>query len=134
MELFIATAGVKDPVELAIIDRRIFMLRHGYLAPTEPNAYDIRFNNKLRDCYHPWSAKAVGETFGEREYDKYITLHDYLHSPVDMIENILEGVVKGKKTIAKLKKKAMEDAARQSGGISDPGKAALNHAMKEDKN
>ncbi|AEV89531.1 hypothetical protein OBP_094 [Pseudomonas phage OBP] len=133
MELLIASANEVDPLKLAITDHRMFALRHGYISDKEPFVNHIKFNTQLRDCYHPWSASSVGHTYGIREYEKVISLKDYMTMPVDLTEDLLEAVVRGQADLAKLKKEAADKAARAAGGSTDPGKSAITNALREDK-
>uniref|UniRef100_A0AAU8KZE4 Uncharacterized protein n=1 Tax=Pantoea phage Survivor TaxID=3232176 RepID=A0AAU8KZE4_9CAUD len=112
-------------------ERRLFMLKYGYIGPGENLSSYLVYNEQLNDYYHPLSGKAFGETFGLREYNKWLPLKDYLEMPVDTIDDILEGVARGQEKLAKLKAEAAKRAAQQSGQSNDPQTAAIRNAMKE---
>lgn len=106
------------------------MLKYGYVGETEHLSNYLTFNEQLRDSYHPFSGKSFGDTFGSREYNKWLPLKDYLEMPVDVIDDILEGVAHGEIKAAKLKAEAAKRAAQQAGNASDPQTAAINNATK----
>lgn len=106
------------------------MIKYGYCVPAENLSSHLIYNEQTRDYYHPLSGKAFGDTFGIREYNKWLPLKDYLEMPVDLIDDILEGVAKGQEKLTKLKAKAAEKAAQQAGGVNDPMLAAMRNANK----
>lgn len=108
--LFMESAHVKDPHEQYLIDYKLYMLRFGYLTEKEPMAAHIKYNKNTRDHFHPFAGKAVGELFGFREYEKYMPILDYLEMPVNITEDLLEGIGQGQKRLNELK----ENAARQA--------------------
>jgi hypothetical protein len=118
---------------MVMLEQRMFSLRHGYLAHNEPVSNHVNFNTQLKDCYHPWSMRSFGHTFGMREYKNFMSLHDYMHMPMDIMEDLVEGVIKGEADLAEAKRKAAEKAARAAGGVTDPTKAAINNANREEK-
>lgn len=106
------------------------MLKYGYVNFGENLSSYLVYNEQLKDYYHPLSGKAFGETFGLREYSKWIQLSDYLHMPIDVIDDILEGVAKGQEKNLKLKAEAAKRAAQQAGNSNDPQQAAIRNAQK----
>lgn len=130
IDLFVASAAEKDPVKIAIMERKLFMIKYGYISEKDSFSAHGRYNTQLKDCFHPWAGKIVGETFGSREYGKLIPIKDYLSMPVDIIDDILEGIAIGEDKNLKAKQKAAEQAARKFGN-NDPHLAAINHALKE---
>lgn len=111
-------------------ERRLFMLKYGYINIGENLSSYLVYNEQLKDYHHPLSARAYGETFGLREYEKYVQLPDYLNMPVDLIDDILEGVAKGREKNLKLKAEAAKQAAQKAGQSNDPQVAAIRNAQK----
>lgn len=106
------------------------MLKYGYINIGENLSSYLVYNDQLKDYHHPLSGRAFGETFGLREYSKWIKLTDYLNMPIDVIDDILEGVAKGEEKNAKLKAEAAKRAAQASGQTNDPQAAAIRNAHK----
>lgn len=118
-------------MKIAIMERKLFMLKYGYISEQEPLSNHIKYNTKTKDYFHPWSGKVLGQTFGVREYSKFLPLKDYLELPVDLIEDILEGIVVGEKDAIKAKLEAAKREASKQGGSTDPQKAAMALAQKD---
>lgn len=131
MEMFIAEAQEKDPLKIAVLERRLFMIKYGYVGDKELLTGQLKFNTNTREFFHPWSIKAMGKTFGAREYSRFMPMIDYFNFPVDLIEDLLEGVVEGEQEAIKAKQKAAQQAAAAAGGNQDPHKAALALAQRE---
>lgn len=112
-------------------DAHIYELRYGYSREGEPLSEHIRYNRQLVEVYHPWSDRAVGEVFGSREYSKLIPLMDYLTAPVDLIENILEGVARGEEQAAELKSQAVKRAQDAAVRAAKNGDGAVDNLIKE---
>jgi len=111
----IETADERDPLKRKINDYRAYCLRYGYVSDGEPLSNTLKYNKAARDSYHPWSKQAVGETFGAREYSKLIPIADYINLPVDIADDLLEGIARGEESAAKARAaaiKAAEDKAR----------------------
>lgn len=128
-ELFLASAEEKDPVKIGVLERKIFMLRHGYIANADFFAGHGLYNTKLKDTFHPWAASTVGEAFGSREYSRLIPLSDYLSMPVDILDDILEGVARGEQVALRARQAAAELAARQAKN-KDSGADAIRNATR----
>ena len=128
--MWIKNAGEKDFLLIQKEERRLFMLKYGYINIGENLSSYLVYNDQLKDYHHPLSARAFGETFGLREYQKWIPLQDYLNMPIDLIDDVLEGVAKGNEKNLKLKAEAAKKAAQQSGGVTDPQAAAIRNAQK----
>lgn len=118
-ELFIEAAQEKDPVQRSLFEYKLYMYKYGYITEQESFSTHIKYNKSTRDFFHPFSHKAVGETFGFREYDKLIPIYDYLRMPVDVTEDILEGIGRGQQRLAKLKEQAAKQAQNSLAGKSD---------------
>lgn len=121
-----SSAEEKDPVKRSVLEFKLFCYKYGYVGVKEPFSKHILYNKNTRDFYHPFSAKAIGESFGYREYSKLIPLKDYLTTSVDVIEDILEGVARGESELAVLKKQAADKAARALAGKPDQ---VINNAL-----
>ena len=128
--MWIANAGEKDALLIRKEELRLFMLKYGYINIGENLSSYLTYNDQLNDYHHPLSGSAFGETFGLRDYEKWIPLQDYLTMPVDLIDDILEGVAKGCEKKAKLRAEAAKKAAQQAGGVGDPQLAAITNAQK----
>lgn len=133
VEIIIASAKEKDPLKRAILDLKAFNVQYGYIGISELQFRHIKFNSTVRSFYHPWAADQWGHTYGVREYEKVIPLKDYMTLPVDLVDDLLEGVLRGQTDLIKIRKEAADKVARQQGGVTDPGKAAINNALREDK-
>lgn len=78
------------------------MIKYGWLSKQDTLYSYLDYNRERREYTHRWSPKAMGEMFGFREYDKLITLEGFLKTPINVLEDILEGVASGTERIKKL--------------------------------
>lgn len=102
------------------------MIKYGYIGDNEPVSNHLRFNKASLEFSHPWAAHIVGETFGSREYGKLIPIKDYFEMPVDLVEDILEGVARGEEKAAKARAAAIRRAESQAPSIDmDPNLSRL---------
>ncbi|WNV45854.1 hypothetical protein [Aeromonas phage AerS_266] len=99
---------------------------YGWVNEKETMANALIYNHQRKDFFHIFSVKSIGETFGLREYDSLIPLKDYMDSPVNLIDDLLEGVAIGKR---KAKEQAQR-AAKNKMAHPDPSKE-LNKVIKE---
>ena len=83
------------------------MMKFGWVADKEPLSNTIKYNRNRRESNHQFSAAAIGEMFGFREYGEIIPLKDYLTLPCNVVEDIVDSVAVGKR-------KAKEVADRMS--------------------
>lgn len=78
------------------------MVRYGWISNNESLYSYLDYNRERREYSHRWSPKAMGEMFGFREYDKIIPLEAFLRTPMNVLEDILEGVASGTEKIKKI--------------------------------
>ncbi|UOX39621.1 hypothetical protein [Aeromonas phage ZPAH34] len=98
-------------------------MSYGWVNEKETMANTLVYNHQRRDFFHIFSIKSIGETFGLREYDTLIPLKDYMDSPVNLIDDLLEGVAVGKR---KAKEQAQRAAKNKMGNL-DPTKMLEKH-------
>lgn len=122
MALFHEGVHEKDPIKREILNRRIGMIIYGHIGEKEPLSNHIRYNHQRIDSAHIFSAKAFGYAFGFREYEKYLTIKHYLDTPVDILEDLLEGYSRGTEELL-IEKKRLADkiAAEEKKKISQTG-------------
>ena len=73
------------------------MMKFGWVADREPLSNTIKYNRARRDSSHQFSATAVGEMFGFREYGEILPLKDFLTLPCNVLEDIIDSVAVGKR-------------------------------------
>lgn len=100
------------------------MMAYGWISDKDSLISAAFYNRSRREFSHRWSAESLGEVFGYREWNELIPLKDYLHTPMLVIEDLLEGVAKGTSAI----KKARE-AARSP---KDKRELDPNHAIQQE--
>ncbi|QFR59472.1 hypothetical protein PS2_0081 [Aeromonas phage PS2] len=87
----------QSKLELLITERRAYMMKFGWVADREPLSNTIKYNRARRDSSHQFSATAVGEMFGFREYGEILPLKDFLTLPCNVLEDIIDSVAVGKR-------------------------------------
>lgn len=85
------------------------MKSRGWISERDSFSILLCYNRSLREYTHRWSPSSFGEMFGYREYSEIIPLKEFLTTPMAVVEDILEGVGKGRTDIKKAK-----DAARSA--------------------
>ena len=90
-------------------------MKFGWVADREPMINTIKYNRNRRDSYHQFSAAAIGEMFGFREYEEIIPLKDYLTLPCNVVEDIVDSVAVGKRKA----KEVADRMTRKTKGIPD---------------
>jgi hypothetical protein len=136
LALFVKHANEKDALKRAMINRKIAMVMRGWVGDNQNGNPQLKYNHQRRDLFHLWSAKNFGHTFGSREYSKFLSLKDCLEMPIDLMDDILEGVGRGQEDLAKQKKAAADRAAAQAAsghGMNKSELAALQAAQRGDK-
>jgi len=131
--LFIESANDLDPLKRAIIDKRVSMVMRGLIDIKESPGNHIIYNHQNRDLFHLFSAKSFGHTFGFREYSKFMSIKEFLDSPVDILDDVLEGFGRGTEDLMAQREKAAKDAAKKAGSITANEEAALRAATNRDK-
>ena len=75
----------------------------GYINGRETITQLSIFNENASGSYHPLSAQAMGETYGDLELHDFIGINDYLgQSPA--VDEFIRGVAIGRERAAKRKK------------------------------
>lgn len=77
------------------------MARYGWVSKHDSLMSYLDYNRMRREFSHRWSAKSIGEMFGYREYDKIIPLANFVKTPINVLEDLLEGVAFGTEKIKK---------------------------------
>ena len=122
MALFHEGVYERDPIKRAILERRIGMIIYGHIGEKEPLSSHIRYNHQRIDSAHIFSAKAFGYAFGFREYEKFLNFKNYLDTPVDILEDLLEGYSRGTEDLLTEKKRIADKiAAEEKKKLSQQG-------------
>lgn len=82
------------------------MLSYGWISNKDSLISAAFYNRSRREFSHRWSAQSLGEVFGYREWSELLPIKDYLHTPMAVIEDLLEGVAKGTASIKKAREAA----------------------------
>lgn len=98
------------------------MMMYGHVGEKEPLSNHIKYNHQRRDFAHIFSAKGFGYAFGFREYEKFLTVKDYLDMPITHIEDILEGINRGTEDVLIEKKKIADKLAAAEKSKAQNGK------------
>lgn len=106
-------AAGDDPIKIITANKEFWGKKHEYIGLKEGSPGMLLFTSKRLSSYHPWSAEAMGEVYGELELKEFISPKDYLDSPVT-IDRFLHGVARGAETAAKRKKEAADKAERDA--------------------
>lgn len=103
------------------------MVQYGWVSEKESLSNILGYNRSRIEGYHIFAAQAQGEVFGYREYNSLITLDAYMNSPVNLIEDLLDGVAVGQRKI----KAELARRAKAHRDKLDPNKVINQHLKKE---
>lgn len=86
-----------------IEEERLRYALYGQIGFNESMTSAITYNKSRVEFFHPWSVMEIGKSYGFREYNSLIPIKDFMSMPVDIIDDLLDGVAQGMKEIKKLK-------------------------------
>lgn len=107
------------------------MLQYGWVDEKTNMVEGIKFNPNKTDYYHFLSAQSIGDMFGYNEYDQILPLKDFMEAPVDVIEDLLNGVATGRRRAKEEAERAAKNKLGNKG--KDPMSMIPKNLLKEFK-